>query len=188
MRNVFSHEKMGRLNLLQIDDSRKLGDQPRMSSPTPKPSATYGEAWPRKYEEKRTPLQPHHCAARVGAMAGLRRQTRDLPPLCGLEGRAHHGLRLPGGRRHQRRRGAIAFPIFTKLLHIAPRDARNFSLAIQSVGMGAASLSILYLRIPIERRALLFAGVPGILEWFSARTSSRHSFHRYSCARRLPCL
>lgn len=37
--------------------------------------------------------------------------------------------------------GAIAFPIFTKLLHIAPVDARNFSLAIQSVGMGSASLS-----------------------------------------------
>ncbi len=59
--------------------------------------------------------------------------------------------------------GAIAFPIFTKLLHIAPRDARNFSLAIQSVGMGAATMSILYLRIPIERRALLYAGLPGIL-------------------------
>lgn len=59
--------------------------------------------------------------------------------------------------------GAIAFPIFTKLLHIAPQDARNFSLAIQSVGMGSATLSILYLRIPIERRALLYAGVPGIL-------------------------
>jgi uncharacterized protein len=59
--------------------------------------------------------------------------------------------------------GAIAFPIFTKLLHIAPYDARNFSLAIQSVGMGAASLSILYLRIPIVRRVLFFAGISGIL-------------------------
>ena len=59
--------------------------------------------------------------------------------------------------------GAIAFPIFTKLLHIVASDARNFSLAIQSVGMGSASLSILYLRIPIERRALLYAGVPGVL-------------------------
>ncbi len=59
--------------------------------------------------------------------------------------------------------GAIAFPIFTKLLHIAPYDARNFSLAIQSVGMGSATLSILYLRIPIERRALLYAGIPGVL-------------------------
>ena len=55
--------------------------------------------------------------------------------------------------------GAIAFPIITKLLHIAPYDARNLSLAIQSVGMGAASLSILYQRVPIERRALLYAGV-----------------------------
>lgn len=59
--------------------------------------------------------------------------------------------------------GAIAFPVFTKLLHIAPFDARNFSLAIQSVGMGAASLSILLLRIPIERRALLYAGLPAIV-------------------------
>ena len=59
--------------------------------------------------------------------------------------------------------GAIAFPIFTKLLHIAPYDARNFSLAIQSVGMGSATLSILYLRIPIERRVLFYAGVPGVL-------------------------
>jgi uncharacterized membrane protein YfcA len=59
--------------------------------------------------------------------------------------------------------GAIAFPIFTKVLHIAPRDARNFSLAIQSIGMGAATMSILYLRIPIERRALVYAGLPGVL-------------------------
>lgn len=58
--------------------------------------------------------------------------------------------------------GAIAFPVFTKLLHVNPYDARNFSLAIQSVGMGAASLTILFLRIPIERRALLYAGVPAV--------------------------
>lgn len=59
--------------------------------------------------------------------------------------------------------GAIAFPVFTKLLHIAPGNARNFSLAIQSIGMVSASLSILYLRIPIERRALLYAGGAGIV-------------------------
>jgi len=58
--------------------------------------------------------------------------------------------------------GAVAFPIFTKLLHIGAYDARNFSLAIQSVGMGSASLSILLLRIPVERRALVYAGLPGI--------------------------
>lgn len=58
--------------------------------------------------------------------------------------------------------GAVAFPVFTKLLHISAYDARNFSLAIQSVGMGSASLSIFFLRIPIERRALLYAGIPAI--------------------------
>lgn len=58
--------------------------------------------------------------------------------------------------------GAVAFPVFTKLLHISAFDARNFSLAIQSVGMGSASLCILCLRIPIERRSLLYAGIPAI--------------------------
>ncbi|MGB5770859.1 MAG: sulfite exporter TauE/SafE family protein, partial [Crocosphaera sp.] len=38
--------------------------------------------------------------------------------------------------------GAVAFPVFTKLLHIPPHDAKIFSLAIQSVGMTAASLTI----------------------------------------------
>ncbi|MGB5592583.1 MAG: sulfite exporter TauE/SafE family protein, partial [Crocosphaera sp.] len=30
--------------------------------------------------------------------------------------------------------GAVAFPVFTKLLHIPPHDAKIFSLAIQIVG------------------------------------------------------
>jgi hypothetical protein len=37
--------------------------------------------------------------------------------------------------------GAVAFPVFTKVLHITPYDAKVFSLAIQSVGMSAASLT-----------------------------------------------
>jgi len=45
--------------------------------------------------------------------------------------------------------GAIAFPVFTKLLHIAPLDAKVFSLAIQSVGMLAASMTIVMLRIQV---------------------------------------
>ncbi len=36
--------------------------------------------------------------------------------------------------------GAVAFPVFTKLLHISPQEATVFSLAIQSVGMTAASI------------------------------------------------
>ncbi len=58
---------------------------------------------------------------------------------------------------------AIAFPVFTKLLHIPPGDARLFSFAIQTVGMGAASLSILYQQIPVEKRALGWAGCGGII-------------------------
>ncbi len=57
---------------------------------------------------------------------------------------------------------AIAFPVFTKVFRIPPEDARLFSFAIQTVGMGAASLSILYQRIPIEKRALAWAGTGGI--------------------------
>ena len=62
--------------------------------------------------------------------------------------------------------GAVAFPVFTKILAIAPADARIFSLAIQSVGMTAASLLILYMRIPVSWRAVRWsslAGVPGIV-------------------------
>lgn len=62
--------------------------------------------------------------------------------------------------------GAVAFPIFTKVLHISPTDAKVFSLAIQSVGMTAASLVILFMGIKLERRVVRWAsigGIPGIL-------------------------
>lgn len=59
--------------------------------------------------------------------------------------------------------GAVAFPVFTKLLGIPPQDARVFSLAIQSIGMGCASLAIIYMRIKIEWRAILWAGGAGIV-------------------------
>lgn len=62
--------------------------------------------------------------------------------------------------------GAVAFPVLTKVLGVEPEQARVFSLSIQTVGMGMASLSILLLRVPIDRRAvaLAFAGVvPGMI-------------------------
>lgn len=59
--------------------------------------------------------------------------------------------------------GAVAFPVFTKILHIPPNEARVFAFGIQSIGMTAASLSILYLKIPIERRVLGWGGGAGIL-------------------------
>ena len=62
--------------------------------------------------------------------------------------------------------GAVAFPVFTKLLNIQPLDAKIFSLAIQSIGMTAASLTIILLRIKVQWQMLFWAsigGVPGIL-------------------------
>jgi len=57
--------------------------------------------------------------------------------------------------------GAVAFPVMNLGFRIAPAVARNFSLAIQSVGMSAAAVAIWRARIPIERRAVLFASLGG---------------------------
>lgn len=57
--------------------------------------------------------------------------------------------------------GAIAFPVFTKVLHISPQDAKVFSLAIQSVGMVAASMMIVIMRVSIEWRIILWASLGG---------------------------
>jgi uncharacterized protein len=59
--------------------------------------------------------------------------------------------------------GAIAFPVFTKVLHIAPQDAKVFSLAIQSVGMVMAGLCIVLLRIAVEWRVILWASLGGVI-------------------------
>jgi uncharacterized protein len=57
--------------------------------------------------------------------------------------------------------GAIAFPVFTKILHIPPHDAKVFSLAIQGIGMTAASLTILLTQIKIEWRIILWGSLGG---------------------------
>lgn len=59
--------------------------------------------------------------------------------------------------------GAIAFPVFTKALSIAPYDAKVFSLAIQSVGMLAASLAIYMMRIRVLWRVISWVSVGGML-------------------------
>ncbi len=69
--------------------------------------------------------------------------------------------------------GAVAFPVFTKLLDISPQTAKIFSLAIQSVGMTMASLMILLLRVKVQWKVLVWAsigGVPGVflsISWLS---------------------
>lgn len=59
--------------------------------------------------------------------------------------------------------GAIAFPALTLLYDIHPFIARNFSLAIQSVGMTAAAFVIYKLKIPIEKKVILFVSLGGAI-------------------------
>ncbi len=69
--------------------------------------------------------------------------------------------------------GAVAFPVMTLMFAIPPPVARDFAMMIQPVGMTSASATILYTRIPIEWRALWWAGAGGIfgvvvgIEWIS---------------------
>lgn len=61
--------------------------------------------------------------------------------------------------------GAVAFPVLTIFFDIVPAIARDFSLAIQSVGMSAAAYAIFTSKIQVEKTALLYAslgGIPGI--------------------------
>lgn len=62
--------------------------------------------------------------------------------------------------------GAVAFPVFTKLLHISPTEAKLFSLAIQSVGMTAASVSICLTKIKVEWRFIFWSSWGGIIGIF----------------------
>ena len=62
--------------------------------------------------------------------------------------------------------GAVAFPVLTKWLQVSPHEAKVFSLAIQSVGMGAASLTIVAMRTEVEWRFIRWVGlgsIPGII-------------------------
>lgn len=50
--------------------------------------------------------------------------------------------------------GAVAFPVFTKLLEVPAEVARSFSLCIQTIGMSAAALSIIINRRAVEWRTV----------------------------------
>ena len=53
---------------------------------------------------------------------------------------------------------AIAFPVFTKVLHIPAADTRTFGLMIQAVGMTMAGVVILLQRVKI---------LPRVIAWVS---------------------
>ncbi len=50
--------------------------------------------------------------------------------------------------------GAVAFPVFTKILGVSTATARTHALMIQAVGMSMASLFILSRGIPFYRRVV----------------------------------
>lgn len=57
--------------------------------------------------------------------------------------------------------GAVAFPVFTKVLNVPPAVARTFALSIQAVGMTAASIVILLTARPVEFRAIWLGTIAG---------------------------
>lgn len=59
--------------------------------------------------------------------------------------------------------GAVAFPVLTKALDVSPESAKLFSLAIQSVGMTSASITIVLLRVPVHWRIVLACSLTGAL-------------------------
>ncbi len=58
--------------------------------------------------------------------------------------------------------GAVAFPVFTKALHVPAPVARSFGLSIQAIGMGVAALAILLNRRAIHVRATVLGSVAAI--------------------------
>lgn len=59
--------------------------------------------------------------------------------------------------------GGVAYPVMTKALSIQPEDARTFSLMIQTVGMGAASVFIWAKNIRVLWPVIFIASVGGLL-------------------------
>ncbi len=75
--------------------------------------------------------------------------------------------------------GAVAFPVFTKVLETPAEVARSFSLAIQTIGMGAATLAIVLVRRRIVPRVVwvgLPAAVLGFLVAFAFLTDPERPF------------
>jgi uncharacterized membrane protein YfcA len=59
--------------------------------------------------------------------------------------------------------GAVAFPVFTKVLEVPADVARTFSLSIQAVGMVVASIIIVLAERKIEIKPIVVSGSAGIV-------------------------
>ncbi len=58
---------------------------------------------------------------------------------------------------------AVAFPVFTKLLHIPATDARTFGLMIQAVGMTMAAVVIIARRVKILPHVIGWVSLGGVV-------------------------
>ncbi|MEM9562375.1 MAG: sulfite exporter TauE/SafE family protein [Actinomycetota bacterium] len=58
--------------------------------------------------------------------------------------------------------GAVAFPVFTKVLDVPAETARSFSLCIQAIGMSCASAAIVLGRRPVVWSAVALGAPTGI--------------------------
>jgi len=56
---------------------------------------------------------------------------------------------------------SVAFPVMTLIFDMKPKVAKQFSFLIQSVGMTAAAFVILFMKIQIEWKALVYCTVGG---------------------------
>ena len=61
---------------------------------------------------------------------------------------------------------AVAYPIFTLILKIAPSVARNFAFAIQSIGMTSASLLIIGIGLKVDWNYIIFVTIGGVFGLF----------------------
>lgn len=57
---------------------------------------------------------------------------------------------------------SVAFPVMTLIFDIKPVVAKHFSFMIQSVGMTAAAFVILYMRVQIEWKSVVYCTLGGI--------------------------
>uniref|UniRef100_A0A1I7RPB0 Membrane transporter protein n=2 Tax=Bursaphelenchus xylophilus TaxID=6326 RepID=A0A1I7RPB0_BURXY len=80
-------------------------------------------------------------------------------PLTMVFGALIAGMTSEGG-------GAIAFPVMTFVLHMTPKDGRDFSITIQGFGMSSALFAIIFMRLNVEWRAIglgVLGSIPGQL-------------------------
>ncbi|CAI4231999.1 unnamed protein product [Auanema sp. JU1783] len=62
--------------------------------------------------------------------------------------------------------GAVAFPVMTLALHIAPSIARDFSIMCQSIGMTSALTCVVMMKVKFESRAVILGtigAIPGFI-------------------------